>query len=741
MHRYLKTIKITDIEEVAMDISFNLMKLTGLAIDTLSKLSKATIRVHDPERIPKAPVVFVVNHFTRMETFFLPNVIYKITGKYLYSLAHYSFFTGSFGRFMEKVGAVSTKDPMRDVKFIGALLRGDMDCIIFPEGQMIKDKRFIERGKYMVYNSGIRRPPHTGAANIALHAQFYREELKSCQIRNACDELNTLMAHFGIHDNELSHVVDQETYIVPVNITYFPIRAHRNIINKIASTFVKSLPERIEEELEVEGTMLVEGVDIDINFGNPIAISPYLKSYLAKRKIKSKNLYLQPQDLQNDMVLRKIAIDIMYRYMHDIYTMTTINHDHIFSYLLTRATNKIKEGDFKTKAYCAIAALKKLELPSCHSALKLKQGYLLTDDPHGRYNDFIDAAKSEGLITVNNGIIYKNKQKFSRAYEFHTIRKDNIVEVLKNEIEPLRNLTRRLQILYWTPMVCVRRSIAQSFYQRDVQIFENDYKHYFKQGETKPKYIGMPFFKKRLFARAGVVLVHGYMAAPAEMRELADFLYNQGYTVYCARLRGHGTSPEDLATRSYDEWYESVNRGYIVVKNLVKKVFICGFSTGAGLALLHAANKKDALCGAVAISAPYKLKNIASGLAPAVDTWNKFLSFLKIKKIGRLDFIPNHPDHPDINYLKNPVSGIHQMETLMDVVEKRLNDIYIPVLIMQGAGDTTVDPRGAFELFMKIPSEKKECTMVHSKSHGITRGDVGIVVARRVGAFLHDYRV
>ena len=77
----------------------------------------------------------------------------------------------------------------------------------------------------------------------------------------------------------------------------------------------------------------------------------------------------------------------------------------------------------------------------------------------------------------------------------------------------------------------------------------------------------------------------------------------------------------------------------------------------------------------------------------------------------------------------------------MEVGEKRLNDIYIPVLIMQGAGDTTVDPRGAFELFMKIPSEKKECTMVHSKSHGITRGDVGIVVARRVGAFLHDYRV
>lgn len=711
-----------------------------MAIDALAKFSKADIRVHDADRIPKAPVVFVVNHFTRMETFFLPNVIHKITGKYIYSLAHYSFFSGGFGKFMEKVGAVSTKDPLRDVKFIGALLRGDVDCIIFPEGQMVKDKKLVERGKYMVYNSGIRRPPHTGAAYIALRAQFYREELKSCVTRNACDELNSLMSHFGLTQQELSHIIDKETYIVPVNITYFPIRARTNIINKIANKLVKNLPERIEEELEVEGTMLVEGVDIDINFGNPIAVSPYLKSYLAKQKIKSKNLYLDPNELQKDVLLRKIAIDIMYRYMRDIYAMTTVNHDHIFSYLLTKAGKRIKESDFKTKSYCAIEAVKKLQLTTCHTSLQLKQGYLLTDDPHGRYNDFIDAAKSDGLITIKDGVIYKNKEKFSRLYEFHTVRKDNIVEVLKNEIEPLPHVTRKLNRIYWTPMWCIRRSLAKSFYKKDLEIFEKDYKQYFKEGETKPKHIGMPVYKKRWFTRTGVVLVHGYMAAPEEMRQLAEYLYKRGYTVYCARLRGHGTSPEDLATRRWEEWYESVNRGYIVVKNSVKKVFICGFSTGAGLTLLHTANKKNALQGAIAISAPFKLQNIAAGLAPVVDTWNKFLSFLKIKKIGRLDFIPNHPDNPDINYLRNPVSGIHQMEMLMDLVEKRLADITIPVLIMQGAGDKTVDPKGAFEIFMKIPSEKKEFTMVHSKSHGITRGEEGRVVARRVAAFLQDYK-
>ena len=61
-----------------MELSYSLLKFTGKAIDLLAKFSKADIRIHDAERIPRAPVVFVVNHFTRMETFFLPNVIYKI---------------------------------------------------------------------------------------------------------------------------------------------------------------------------------------------------------------------------------------------------------------------------------------------------------------------------------------------------------------------------------------------------------------------------------------------------------------------------------------------------------------------------------------------------------------------------------------------------------------------------------------------------------------------------------------
>ena len=80
--------------------------------------------------------------------------------------------------FMDNVGAISTADPNRDKIFINALLTDSHPVIIFPEGQIIKDKKIIEKGKYIVYNAGIRRPPHSGAAQIALLTEFIREKLR-----------------------------------------------------------------------------------------------------------------------------------------------------------------------------------------------------------------------------------------------------------------------------------------------------------------------------------------------------------------------------------------------------------------------------------------------------------------------------------------------------------------------------------------------------------------------------------
>ncbi len=132
-----------------------------------------------------------------------------------------------------------------------------------------------------------------------------------------------------------------------------------------------------------------------------------------------------------------------------------------------------------------------------------------------------------------------------------------------------------------------------------------------------------------------MLLIHGLMAAPEEVREWADFLYSQGYTVYAPRLAGHGTSAVDLAHRSYDDWVESVNRGYAILKTCCDQVIVAGFSTGAGLALHQALTNPEAFAAVISISAPLRFKGISPCFAEILDQWNGFSRIMGIKHLRR----------------------------------------------------------------------------------------------------------
>jgi carboxylesterase len=151
--------------------------------------------------------------------------------------------------------------------------------------------------------------------------------------------------------------------------------------------------------------------------------------------------------------------------------------------------------------------------------------------------------------------------------------------------------------------------------QEESLLFERDYKKYFLEGETKPRHIGEPFLLHRPETNRGVLLIHGLMAAPEEVREWADFLYSQGYTVYAPRLAGHGTSAVDLAEQSYIDWVDSVNRGHDILKTCCGQIVVAGFSTGGGLALHQAVNKPKAFAAVISISAPLRFKSVSSGFA------------------------------------------------------------------------------------------------------------------------------
>ena len=711
-------------------------RTTGLFIKAISELSKANITRHGTENLPDGSIIFVLNHFTRVETFLMPYEIFKLTKVPVWSLASYSLFKGTFGGYLKRVGALSTRNPERDRLIVKSLLTGEAHWIVFPEGRMVKNKKIIEKGRYMVSYAGGKHPPHSGAATLALRTEFYRQRLKRL-LATAPLEAQRLLALFEI--DSVEPVLDRATYIVPVNLTYFPVRARENLLSSLAQNLVEDIPERLLEEIMTEGSMLLGGVDIDIRFGEPIQVleclhcSPIEQDILSSRRIGFDDV------LPSRMRMRKEALEIMQRYMKAIYEMTTINHDHLSASLIrAMPKNRFKCYDLRRRVYDAAETARKNTDIFLHRDLQSDQLHLLTDDHHHRIRDLMSVAIEKNIIRREGEDLVKDPSRFSSPYDFHRARIDHPLEVMANAVEPLPDLQRIIRRCAWVPSFWLKRRIAARLTARARDEFLQDYSRHFIEGESKPKEVGMPFMIRGRSREIGVVLIHGYLAAPLEVRELAAYLGRKGFWVYAPRVKGHGTSPENLAETTYQQWAASVDIGYAIMRSTCRRVVVGGFSNGAGLALDLVARTQGA-AGVFAICPPMRLQDISTRLVPAVDVWNKLMARVRLEE-ARVTFVDNHPEFPEINYLRNPISGVRELERLMGAVESRLSEITVPALVLQAQGDPVVHPKGSAQIFQALGSEDKSYQVYNLDRHGIVRGPGSDKVHQAVRNFIERLR-
>jgi len=704
---------------------------TGLAIRTLSSLLKAKIKIHGREHIPPRGVIFVINHFTRIETLLLPTHIYGLTGVPVWSLADDTLFKGALAAFLDKVGAVSTADPHRDRLIVKSLLTGSAHWIIYPEGRMVKSKKTIDRGRFMVFYGAGKHPPHTGAATLALRTEFYRRRLRRL-LQSDPPEAERLLALFQIESVE--PVLQTRTHIVPVNITYYPIRAKENALSSMASRLVDGISERAIEEIMTEGTMLLSGVDVDIRFGPAMDIDGFLTDPAIEKDLNSAARIDFDDPIPSLPVMRKTALQMMRRYMAAIYQMTTVNHDHLFASMLkAHPFKRISEQDLRRRVFMAVTE-DIGGVAHTHSSLHENQIHLLSDDRYSKYDDFISLALEKGCVLREGAMLRKDPRGFFSTLDFHRARVDSPVAVIANEVEPLKSLQRHIRRIAWRPSFWLKRTVARRLMAKALAEYDADYAAFFAEGESKDPEVGRPFLLKGGSRAMGVLLIHGYMAAPLEVKELADFLNRKGYWVYAPRLKGHGTSPEDLAVRSYHDWCLSVEEGYGVIRHLCRRVAVGGFSTGAGLAL-RLASFNAGIAGVFAVSAPLRLQDFSAKFAPAVNAWNRMMGKFHMEG-ARKTFVENRSENPHINYARNPVAGVREIERLMDAVEQQLASVNMPALVVQAAADPVVDRRGAQAIFDGLGSSDKQYMLFNFDRHGILLGPGSRRVHRIIADFL-----
>ena len=155
--------------------------------------------------------------------------------------------------------------------------------------------------------------------------------------------------------------------------------------------------------------------------------------------------------------------------------------------------------------------------------MKDNQSHLLIDDRFQKLADFLSVAEEKGVIDNDGTTIKRDRSKLRHAFDYERARIDNPIAVIANEVEPLKALHKRISQLCWMPGFMLKSRIAKHYIKKNLQEFDEDYAQDFIEGESKPKEIGRPVLLRGRSRRIGVVLSHGYMAAPAEVRDRRPF--------------------------------------------------------------------------------------------------------------------------------------------------------------------------------------------------------------------------
>lgn len=714
--------------------------------NAVKKLLSVNLALHADTQTLQGDI-FLFNHFSRFETFIPQFLIFKQTGIFSCSIASGEFFKDNsfLSNYLRKVGVYPHDHPRLFAMLAGQILRG-RKVTIFPEGGMVKDRHVIDKkGHYSIYSriAGERRKQHTGAAVLGQGVDAIK-----AAIRYAFNEKQTERLQYWQellefeNQDELMASVLKPTLIVPANITFYPIRSSENLLFKSVDLFSDGLSLRQSEELLIESNIMLKDTDMDIRMGaliNPCCkwgkhthymmdkVAPDIQSlddafkfHLAPRNCKER--LLGYYFVRNAKCSRN-------QYMEEIYSNVTINLSHLASTLimslLSENKQSIDKNQFYAVLYITIKTLQKNSIIHLHRSLLNPRDYGdLMSGVNSRFDHFICLAKEAGLIKEEYGR-YNFLPKLRADHDFDQIRLENPIAVYNNEAEPIPYIRRHLMDAnrrYQT----IESSQLAAWYFEDLQLMLTFEQQQYciasdeqgLEGETVTADPASFFIQPKNANGVGILLIHGLLASPAELRGYGHYLAEQGYTVLGVRIEGHGTSPYALRELSYQQWFQSVHKGFNILQAHCSRLFVTGFSTGAALALKLAAENSELISGVVAVSVPIKFVDSSFMLVPLLHNTNKFVQWMSVFE-GVKPFIENDPEHPEINYRNTPVRALYELRLLIQEVEEHLPDITTPCLVLYADQDPVVSIDSAEIVLNGLGSKSKNLHIIHAERHGI----------------------
>ncbi|MEV7606184.1 alpha/beta fold hydrolase [Paenarthrobacter sp. NPDC089322] len=180
--------------------------------------------------------------------------------------------------------------------------------------------------------------------------------------------------------------------------------------------------------------------------------------------------------------------------------------------------------------------------------------------------------------------------------------------------------------------------------------------------------------------RVGVVMSHGFTGSPHSVRPWAEHLAAAGYAVRLPLLPGHGTTWQDMATRSWREWHGAVDLAYRELASECDYVFAAGLSMGGTLALRIAATRPVA--GTIVVNPGLVLDDPRAAIVAAL----KYV----VKSTPAIANDILKPDQDEGAYARTPVAAAHELKKMYRDTAAILPRISTPVRVFRSTVDNVV---------------------------------------------------
>lgn len=232
----------------------------------------------------------------------------------------------------------------------------------------------------------------------------------------------------------------------------------------------------------------------------------------------------------------------------------------------------------------------------------------------------------------------------------------------------------------------------------------------------------------------GVLLLHGFTGAPTEMRPMAEYLAAQGLTVRVPLLPGHGTSEQDLNTKTWTEIVDGARAELEALQQKCSKVFVAGLSMG-GLLTLRLGETCSGIDGLIPMAAAVYLSDPMRHILPVgrflLKTWPKSSDPANdLEDTSQFDTL--------WSYDRFPVPAAYQLTRLIKNVRNDLPVIRQPILIVHGKKDKMVPEKAAYTIRDRVSSTDKELVMLAGSGHCLTVDAEREMVWQRAHRFIQE---